>query len=126
MIGEDERIAWGTADGDELYGVVTSKKVGNGGSIVQGLDSRGSCRRLAVRDRHKTVSITATVGEDVNEDNIPLVGEFFRAEVNGRELVFSCDHSELESFPEDASVLTITGRTLGETPVGQPFIKKGN
>ena len=126
MIGEDERIVWGEADGDKLFGVITRKKVGNGGTIVQGLDNRGSCRCLAARDRHKSVSITATVGDGVTEDNIPLVGDPFRATVNGRVLTFYCEHSELESFPEDASVLTITGRTLGETPVGQPFNKKGN
>ncbi len=124
MIGVDERVRWGDADAEAdggetataRYGVITRKRVGRGGDLAMALDRRGAARRFAARDRHRTVSLTATVAEGVTEDDVPEIGDVFRAPVNGVETAFVCQSCELETFVEDASVLTLTGRTVGETP----------
>ena len=118
MIRDGEKIVWGIEEGQEpLSGLVTRKRTGNGGSFEMGLDRVGAVRRLAVRDRHKTISITATVTSEVNEYNIPQLGERFMALVNGRMVEFRCTDSDIEEFIEDTAVMHVSGRTLGETPV---------
>lgn len=123
MIGNEEKVRWGDdgAGSRPRLGTITSKRTGKGGELVRGLDRRGATRQFAVRDRHRTVTLTATVTEDVTDDDIPEVGDAFRAPVGGRELEFVCTDSHLETFKEDASVLTVSGRTLGHTPDGAPF-----
>ena len=116
MRDADEKIVWGMGEDAGTYGVIQRKRVGNGGTVLEGLNRQGSARQIAVRDRHKTVNLTATVTDSVNEDNIPLVGDKFTVPVNGRPTEFRCLSAELEIPVEDAATLTITGRTLGEHP----------
>ena len=128
MMGSDEKVRWGDGDADggdaARYGVITRKRVGRGGDLVTGLDRRGAARQFAVRDRHRTVSLTATVAEGVTDDDVPEVGDVFVAPVAGQEVAFVCQSCELESFVEDASVLTLTGRTPGETPAHAPWLPR--
>ena len=123
MIGNEEKVRWGDdgAGSRPRFGTIVSRKTGKGGDLVRGFDRRGAARQFAVRDRHRTITLTATVTEDVTDDDIPEVGDAFRAMVGGRELEFVCTDSQLETFREDASVLTVSGRTLGHTPDGTTF-----
>lgn len=128
MIGSEEKVRWGDGDADggdaTRYGVITRKRVGRGGDLVTGLDRRGAARQFAVRDRHRTISLTATVAEGVTDDDVPEVGDVFHAPVAGREVAFVCQSCELETFVEDASILTLTGRTPGETPANAPWLPR--
>lgn len=126
MIGNEDKVRWGdegTGPGPR-FGTIVSRRTGKGGTLAPGLDRRGAARQFAVRDRHRTITLTATVTEEVTDDDIPEVGDTFRAPVGGRELEFVCTDSQLETFKEDASVLTVSGRTLGHTPDGTPFRKQ--
>ena len=127
MIESNERVRWGDeASGGDVarYGVITRKRVGRGGDLATALDARGAARMFAVRDRHRTISLTATVSDGVTDDDVPEVGDVFHAPVNGRDVAFVCQSCELESFVEDASVLTLTGRTPGFTPPDAPFLRQ--
>ncbi len=126
MIGNEEKVRWGDdgAGPGPRFGTITGRKTGKGGALVPGFDRRGATRQFAVRDRHRTITLTATVTEEVTDDDIPEVGDTFLAPVNGRELEFVCTDSQLETFKEDASVLTVSGRTLGHTPDDAPFRKQ--
>ena len=105
----DERraVRWGTG-ASIILGEVTQIRRGRGGTNVYEQDRRGNDRWTGTRNRHWTVSLTATVDAGIGEDDLPELGETFT--VGGK--TFVTDGAELVESGEDTASVSLTGRTL--------------
>ena len=112
------RVVWGF-DGRTHYGSIEEKTVTNDGDYEVFRNRVGEVHEIRVYDKRKSISLTATVTDDVDDEDIPEVGDRFTAPYGRhmRETEFVCTGSSLSSRNEDTATLRLSGRMVpGHTP----------
>ena len=110
------RVVWGF-DGRTRYGSVEEKTVTNDGDYELFRNRHGEVEEVRVYDKRKSIELTATVTDDVDDEDIPEVGDMFTAPYGRKEKEFVCTGSSLSSRNEDTKVLRLSGRMVpGYTP----------
>lgn len=104
-IGADE-VKWGS--NGSIFGIVITRRITNGGTLVEEPNRFGNVKMVGVRDKHIKVDVTAFVS-GTQEDL--TIGDKFTMEVNGEERSFTCTASELDESVEESTTLHIAGRT---------------
>ena len=112
------RVVWGF-DGRTYYGNIEEKTVTNDGDYEVFRNRKGEVHEIRVYDKRKSISLTATVTDDVDDEDIPEVGDRFTAPYGRhmKEKEFVCTGASISSRNEDTATLRLSGRMVpGFTP----------